>query len=201
MIRVLLAEDQTLLRATLAEVLSRDPDLEVVGLCGRGDEVLALAESTSPDVAVLDIDMPGRDGLDVAKELAESLPLVRVLILTVFARPGYLARAMDHGALGFLLKDTPPAELVDAIQRTARGERVIDTSLALSAVSRGASPLTERESEVLALTRSVESTADLASRLHLSEGTIRNTLSSAMGKLHASSRSQAARIAEEAGWL
>jgi two-component system response regulator DesR len=201
MIKVLLAEDQALLRGTLAEVLARDPDIEIVGECSRGDEVLSTARTSEPDVAVLDIDMPGLDGLAAAQLLSEQLPDVRVLILTVFARPGYLRRAMANGALGFLLKDTPPNELVEAIKRTAQGERVVDANLAVIAVSRGDSPLSARETEVLALTCTIDSTSELATQLHLSEGTVRNMLSSAMTKLGAQSRTQAARIAEENGWL
>ena len=201
MIRILLAEDQALLRGVLAEVLAREPEFEIVAQIGRGDEVLAVARTTTPDVAILDIDMPGIDGLEAARQLHEELPDVKVLVLTVFARPGYLRRALANGALGFLLKDTSPADLVDAIKRTAVGERVVDPSLAVSAVSGGDSPLTDRETELLALTRSIESTAELAKRLHLTEGTIRNILSTAMNKLHAQTRAQAARIAEEHGWL
>ncbi len=201
MIRVLLAEDQTLLRAVLTEVLARDAELEIVAECSRGDQVLTLAMSTSPDVAVVDIDMPGLDGLEVAELLTREMPQVKILILTVFARPGYLQRAMANGALGFLLKDTPPEELIEAIKRTSRGEHVVDANLAVSTLTSGDCPLTSRECEVLALSWSVDSTKDLAAQLHLSQGTVRNTLSSAMRKLNAQSRGQAARIAEENGWL
>lgn len=201
MIKVLLAEDQALLRGTLAEVLCRDPELNVVAQCGRGDEVLALARETRPDVAMLDIDMPGSTGLDVVGLLNHELPQIKVLMLTVFDRPGYLSRALAAGARGFLLKDTPPAELVDAIKKTANGGRVVDPGLAVNALAHGMSPLTTRETELLSLVRSMEATADLARHLHLSEGTIRNTLSTAMHKLHAVSRGQAARIAEDNGWL
>lgn len=200
-VRVLLADDQVLLRDTLVEVLSRDPGLEVVAACGSGKEVLALVQSTRPDVAVLDIEMPGLNGLQVAQRLSHDHPETRVLILTVLARPGYLQRALASDVSGFLLKDTPPGALVDAIKRTARGERVVDSSLAVEALANGTSPLTERETELLSLTRTLESTRELARTLHLSEGTVRNGLSSAMRKLEASSRVQAARIAEENGWL
>jgi two-component system response regulator DesR len=200
-VRVLLADDQALLRGTLTEVLSRDPGLEVVASCANGEQVLTLVRSTAPDVAVLDIQMPGLDGIQVAGRLAQEHPSVRVLILTVLSRPGYLQRAIACGAYGFLLKDTPPNELVDAIKRTAQGERVVDAKLAVKALTHGTSPLTERETELLTLTRTLTSTRDLARALHLSEGTVRNGLSSAMRKLEASSRGQAARIAEENGWL
>jgi len=201
MIRLLIAEDQTLLRGALRDLLMRDEDLDVVAECSRGDEVLTMARQHRPDVAVLDIDLPGLDGLSAAGQLKASLPDVRVLILTVFGRPGYLRRAMENGAMGFLLKDTPPAELVEAIKRTAKGERVVDSTLAVAALQRGESPLSERETQLLKLVDTIESTSQLASTLHLSEGTVRNALSSAMQKLNAHSRTQAARIAEENGWL
>ena len=201
MIRLLIAEDQTLLRGALRDLLERDSELDVVAECSSGGEVLQLAQQTLPDVAVLDIDMPGSDGLTVAGQLREHLPETKVLILTVFGRPGYLRRAMANGALGFLLKDTPPTALVDAIKRTAQGERVVDSTLAIAALQRGESPLSERETELLRLVEQTESTSELAKALHLSEGTVRNTLSMAMQKLSAHSRTQAARIAEDNGWL
>jgi two-component system response regulator DesR len=201
MIRVLVAEDQTLLRGALCEILDRDSDIEVVAQCARGDDVLALAQESLPDVAVLDIEMPGLDGLEVAGLLTVNLPQVRVLVLTVFGRPGYLRRAMDKGVLGFILKDTPPRDLIYAIKKTAAGERVIDPSLALTTLERGQSPLTAREQEVLSLSRTVATTAELARQVNLTEGSVRNVLSLAMQKLHAHSRAQAALIAEENGWL
>lgn len=201
MIRVLVAEDQTLLREALCEILSRDAQIEVVSQCASGIEALYAAEHTQPDVAVLDIEMPGLNGLEVALRLRDEQPTVRTLMLTVFGRPGYLRRAVSNGALGFILKDAPPAQLLDAIKRTALGERVIDRNLAVAALERGDSPLTAREAEILGLSRSVVSSAALAARLHLSEGTIRNTLSVAMQKLQAGSRVEAARIAESRGWL
>ena len=201
MIRVLVAEDQTLLREALCEILNRDPQVRVVCQCASGSDVLAAAQLNGPDVAVLDIEMPGLDGLEAARQLRDELPMVRILMLTVFGRPGYLRRAVTNGALGFILKDAPPAELLAAIKRTARGERVIDPKLAVAALEHGDSPLTEREGQILALSRTVSSSAALAKRLHLSEGTVRNTLSTAMQKLHAPTRSEAARIAEAHGWL
>jgi two-component system response regulator DesR len=201
MIRVLLAEDQTLLRKTLAELLSRDPELEIVAECDHGDQVLPLARVNVPHVAVLDIDMPGVDGLTTCQRLSVDLPDVRVLMLTVLARPGYLKRALDSGAIGFLLKDTPPDALAEAIKLTARGERVVDSALAVEALSSGASPLTTRETELLRLALTVESTADLAGKLQLSQGTVRNIVSSAMRKLDARSRGQAARTARDKGWI
>ena len=201
MIRVLVAEDQALLRGALCEILGRDAEIDVVAECARGDEVLASARETTPNVAVMDIDMPGIDGLEAAKLLSQQLPDVRILMLTVFGRPGYLRRAMANGALGFILKDAPPADLIDAIKRTAAGERVVDRNLAVAALERGDSPLTPREQEVLSLSRTVTSTTDLAEQLHLTDGTVRNTLSIAMQKLNAKSRAQAAQIAEANGWL
>lgn len=201
MITLLVAEDQALLRGALCEILSRDPELEVVAQCASGVEVVPAARLRAPNVAVLDIEMPEMDGLEAARLLALEFPDVRILMLTVFGRPGYLRRAVDNGALGFVLKDAPPAKLIDAIKRTAAGERVIDPALAISALERGDCPLTPRETEILALSRTVGSSAELASRLHLSEGTIRNMLSASIRKLDASSRSEAAQIAESHGWL
>jgi two-component system, NarL family, response regulator DesR len=201
MIRVLVAEDQALLRGALCEILGRDPDIDIVAQCSRGDEVLAKAQASEPDVAVLDIEMPGIDGIVAAGQLASQLPSVRVLVLTVFGRPGYLRRAVDNGVLGFILKDAPPQDLISAIKKTAAGQRVIDPDLAIRALDRGQSPLTAREQEVLSLSRTVTTTTELARLLHLGEGTVRNVLSIAMQKLHAHGRAQAAAIAEENGWL
>ncbi len=201
MIRVLLAEDQALLRGALCEILTRDPEIDVVAECARGDEVVSQAQATSPDVAVLDIEMPGIDGIEAAGQLNQINPGVKILMLTVFGRPGYLQRAVKSGALGFILKDAPPKELIAAIKRTAAGERVVDPELALVAMANGASPLTPREQEVLSLSRTVPTTAGLAERVHLSEGTVRNLLSTAIQKLDAAGRGDAARIAQENGWL
>lgn len=201
MIRVLVAEDQALLRGALCEILGRDSELEVVAACATGTEVLPTARHTHPNVAVLDIEMPGIDGLEAARQLSVECPEVRVLMLTVFGRPGYLRRAISNGALGFILKDAPPATLIDAIKRTAAGERIVDPDLAVAALEQGDSPLTPRETEVLALSRTISSSAALASHLHLSEGTVRNLLSSVNQKLNAESRAQAAQIAESHGWL
>jgi len=200
-ITLLVAEDQTLLRATLCDLLERDPRLTVVAQCGRGDEVAALAATHRPDVALLDIDMPGISGLEAAELLGDVAPQTKVLMLTVFARPGYLRHALSHGAMGFLLKDAQPQVLIDAIVRTANGERVVDPSLAVSALSTGDNPLTPREREVLRLSSDARSTGALARELHLAEGTVRNTLSAAIQKLHAGSRAEAAKIAEDNGWI
>ena len=201
MIRVLLAEDQTMVRGALASLLDLEPDIEVVAQVSRGDEVVAAAIASKPDVALLDIEMPGRTGLDAADELAGVLPGCRILILTTFGRPGYLRRAMEGGAAGFLLKDAPAGELASAIRRAVAGERVVDPGLAAAALSQGESPLTPREDEVLRASRDHATVADLAQALYLSPGTVRNHLSSAMHKLDARNRAEAVRIAEERGWL
>jgi two-component system, NarL family, response regulator DesR len=201
MIRVLIAEDQGMVRGALATLIGLEPDIEVVAQVARGDEVLAAALETRPDVALLDIEMPGATGLDAAEELAAHLPACRVLILTTFGRPGYLRRAMEGGASGFVLKDAPASELSSAIRRALRGERVVDPGLAAAALSQGESPLTSREHEVLAASRDYATVADLAKALYLSPGTVRNHLSSVMQKLDARNRGEAVRVAEERGWL
>ena len=201
MIRVLLAEDQAMVRGALAALLNLEEDIEIVGEVARGDEVLAVAEAARPDVALLDIEMPGASGLDVAAELRVRLPACRVIILTTFGRPGYLRRAMESGVVGFLVKDAPAAQLAAAIRRAAKGERVVDPTLAMSALSEGGNPLTERERDVLAAAAHGASIAEIASSLALSEGTVRNYLSVAIQKLGAHNRVEAARIAEAKGWL
>ena len=201
MIRVLLAEDQAMIRGALAALLAAEPDIEVVAQVERGDRVLDEAQRTRPDVALLDIEMPGKDGITAASELRDKLPSCRVLILTVFGRPGYLRKAVDAGVTGFLLKDAPPAELAAAIRRTAKGEKVVDSQLALAALSEGSSPLTPRERDVLAMSRTGASVEEVARTLHLTNGTVRNHLSIAIQKLNAHNRTEAARIAEEKGWL
>jgi two-component system response regulator DesR len=200
-IRVLLAEDQSLVRGALAALLDLEGDVEVVAQVARGDEVLPAALAARPDVALLDIEMPGLDGLAAAAQVRSSLPGTRVLIVTTFGRPGYLRRAMAVGASGFLLKDAPASELAAAIRRVARGERVVDATLALAALSEGDNPLSEREREVLAASNEVGTIVEIASRLTLSEGTVRNHLSAAIQKVGARNRAEAARIAEEKGWL
>lgn len=201
MIRVLLAEDQAMTRGALAALLGLAGDIEVVAQVGRGDEVVPAALASRPDVALLDIEMPGGDGLTAAAELRRSLPSCRALILTTFGRPGYLRRAMESGVVGFLVKDAPASELATAIRRTMAGERVIDPTLAAAALTEGNNPLTEREREVLAAAAPGASVAEIADQLALSEGTVRNYLSTAIQKLNARNRIEAARIAEEKGWL
>jgi two-component system response regulator DesR len=200
-IRVIVAEDQAMVRGALAALLALESDLEVVGQLGRGDEVVPLALELRPDVALLDIEMPGLDGLAAAAQLRAAVPRCRVVILTTFGRPGYLRRAMEAGATGFLLKDAPATELADAIRRVARGQRVVDPALAVAALSEGANPLSEREREVLALAATSGTVADIARRLGLSEGTVRNHLSAAIQKVGARNRAEAARIAAAKGWL
>jgi two-component system, NarL family, response regulator DesR len=200
-IRVLIAEDQGMVRGALKALLAMEGDIEIVAETDRGDRVVPLALATKPDVALLDIEMPGGDGIPAAGELGKELPSCKTLILTTFGRPGFLRRAMESGASGFMLKDAPAHELALAIRRTMAGERVIDPGLAAATLSAGISPLTEREREVLVASRAGSGIAEIAQSLFLSEGTVRNYLSSAIQKLEVSNRSEAARVAEEQGWL
>lgn len=201
MIRVLIAEDQGMVRGALASLLGLEPDLEVVAQVARGDEVLSAARGADPDVALLDIEMPGATGLEAAETLSAAMPGCRIIILTTFGRPGYLRRAMEGGASGFLLKDAPAHELASAIRRAVAGERIVDPGLAAAALSQGDSPLTPREHEVLAASRDHATVAELAGALFLSPGTVRNHLSSVMQKLDARNRAEAVKRAEEHGWL
>ena len=201
MIRVLIAEDQGMVRGALKALLAMEDDIEIVAESDRADGVLALAMESRPDVALLDIEMPGGDGISVAGQLRKALPACKTLILTTFGRPGFLRRAMEAGASGFMLKDAPAHELALAIRRTMAGERVIDPGLAAAALSAGDSPLSDREREVLRASRRGSGIAEIARSLFLTEGTVRNYLSSAIQKLEASNRSDAARVAEEKGWL
>jgi two-component system response regulator DesR len=201
MIRVLLAEDQSMVREALATLLGLEEDIEVVAQVGRGDEVIAAARESGADVALLDIEMPGMTGLDAAAALRKALPGVRIVIVTTFGRPGYLRRAMESGADAFLVKDAPAAQLADAVRRVLRGERVIDPALAAAALAEGADPLTPRERDVLRAAADGCANADIARALHLSEGTVRNYLSTAIQKTAARNRAEAVRIARERGWL
>ena len=201
MIRVLLAEDQSMVRGALRALLELEDDIEVVAEVGRGDAVVAAAVEHRPDVALLDIEMPGADGLTAARELAEALPSCRAVVLTTFGRPGFLRRAMEVGAAGFLVKDAPVAELARGIRAVMAGERVIDRDLAAAALAIGATPLSAREADVLREAADGATVADISRRLFLSEGTVRNYLSSAIGKTGARTRVEAARVAEEKGWL
>ncbi|MEU2832680.1 response regulator transcription factor [Streptomyces lavendulae] len=201
MIRVLLAEDQGMMRGALALLLGLEEDIEVVAQVGAGDEILAAALEARPDVALLDIELPGRSGLDAAAELRSRLPGCRVLILTTFGRPGYLRRAMEAGAAGFLVKDGPVEELAVAVRRVLAGEKVIDPSLAAAALSAGPNPLTPREIDVLVAAADGATVADIAGRVHLSESTVRNYLSAAIGKTGTRNRMEAVRAARRQGWL
>jgi two-component system response regulator DesR len=200
-VRVLLAEDQAMVRGALSALLTLEDDIEIVAEASRGDEVLPAALDTLPDVALLDIEMPGGDGLEAAAVLHERLPSCLVVILTTFGRSGYLKRAMESGAVGFLLKDAPASELAEAIRSAMKGERVVDPALAAAALSEGDNPLTDREREVLAASKGGATIEDVASGLYLSEGTVRNYLSTAIKKLGARNRVEAARLAEKKGWL
>jgi two-component system, NarL family, response regulator DesR len=200
-IRILLADDQELIRSALAVMLGLEDDFEVVATVGRGDEVVDAARAHRPDVALLDIDMPGIDGLAAAGVLAQELPKCHSLILTTFGRPGYLRRAMESGAYGFVVKDAPAEQLADAVRRVAAGERVVDPALAAATLAGGASPLTARERDVLVAARPGATVAEIAEKLFLSAGTVRNYLSSAIGKAGARNRAEAVRTAEEQGWL
>ncbi|MGW3492933.1 response regulator [Streptomyces sp. NPDC001020] len=200
-VRVLLAEDQGMMRGALALLLGMEADMEVVAQVAAGDAIVDAALTHRPDVALLDIELPGMSGLDAAAELREQVPGCRVLILTTFGRPGYLRRAMDAGAAGFLVKDGPVEELAAAIRRVLAGETVVDPALATAALSAGPSPLTARECDVLKASVDGATVADIAARLHLSESTVRNYLSSAIGKTGTRNRMEAVREARQQGWL
>jgi len=200
-IKLLVADDQSLVRSALAALLSLEADFEVVAEVGRGDEVVTAAREAKPDVALLDIEMPGVDGLAAAAALSHEVPACRVIILTTFGRPGYLRRAMESGALGFVVKDAPAEQLADAVRRVAAGERVVDPALAAATLAGGASPLTGRERDVLVASRDGATVADIAARLFLSEGTVRNYLSAAIAKTGVRNRVEAFREADERGWL
>jgi two-component system, NarL family, response regulator DesR len=200
-VRLLLADDQELIRSALAVMLELEDDFEVVASVGRGDEVVPAARAHHPDVALLDIEMPGIDGLAAAAVLAQEVPSCRSLILTTFGRPGYLRRAMESGAFGFVVKDAPPEQLADAIRRVAAGERVVDPALAAATLANGLSPLTARERDVLVAARPGATVAEIAHRLFLSEGTVRNYLSSAIAKTGTRNRVEAVQTADVNGWL
>ena len=200
-IRLLLADDQALVRGALSALLGLEPDLEVVAEVGAGDEVLAAVLEHRPDVALLDVEMPGLDGISATAGVRREAPDTRVLIVTTFGRPGYLRRALQAGASGFVVKDTPAAQLADAVRRVHAGLRVVDPTLATDSLVAGESPLTARETEVLLAARGGASVATIAARLFLSEGTVRNHLSSAIGKTGTSNRAEAVLTAEGNGWL
>ncbi|MEU3059849.1 response regulator transcription factor [Streptomyces subrutilus] len=201
MIRILLAEDQGMMRSALALLLGLEEDIEVVAQVAAGHEIVPAALEARPDVALLDIELPGLSGLDAAAELRTRCPDCRVLILTTFGRPGYLRRAMEAGAAGFLVKDGPVEELAAAVRRVLAGERVIDPALAAAALGAGPSPLTPREVDVLNAAADGATVADIAARVHLSESTVRNYLSAAIGKTATRNRMEAVRAARRQGWL
>ena len=199
-VRLLLAEDQVMIREALASLLTFEGEFEVVAQVGRGDEVLKAAQDTNPDVAVLDIEMPGLDGL-AAAELKQHHPRTKIVILTTFGRPGFLRRAMESGVSAFLVKDSPADKLTQTIRRVLAGERVIDPDLAAAALADGLNPLTPRERDVMAASADGGTIAEIARELYLSEGTVRNYLSACIQKTGARNRAEALRIASERGWL
>ncbi|MGN0064920.1 MAG: response regulator transcription factor [Nocardioides sp.] len=201
MIKVLLADDQALVRGALAALLDLESDLEVVAEVSRGDEVLEAARTSGADVCLLDVEMPGMSGLEVTEQLTRTLPGTRSLVVTTFGRPGYVRRALDAGAAGFVVKDTPARELAEAVRRVHAGMRVVDPDLAAESLMDGPSTLSTRESQLLRLALEGASVAAMARTVHLSQGTVRNHLSAAIGKTGAGSRTEAARIAQERGWL
>lgn len=201
MIKVLLADDQALVRGALAALLALESDLEVVAEVGRGDEVLDAARTCGAEVCLLDVEMPGMTGLEVTEQLRRELPQVRSLVVTTFGRPGYVRRALDAGAAGFVVKDTPARELAEAVRKVHAGLRVVDPDLAAESLMDGPSPLSPREAELLRLALGGASVASMARTVHLTQGTVRNHLSAGIGKTRASSRTEAARIAQERGWL
>ena len=200
-IRLLLADDQALVRGALAALLDLEPDLSVVAEVASGDAVVAAAREHRPDVALLDVEMPGLDGIEATRALKQALPGTRVLIVTTFGRPGYLRRALQAGADGFVVKDTPARQLADAVRRVRAGLRVVDPVLAADSLVAGDSPLTARETDVLRAARDGAPVAAVAGRLHLSEGTVRNHLSAAIGKTGSGNRAEACLVADRNGWL
>jgi two-component system, NarL family, response regulator DesR len=200
-IRLLLADDQELIRRALAALLDLEEDFDVVALVGRGDQVLEAARAHRPDVALLDIEMPGLDGLAATAVLAAQVPACKAIIVTTFGRAGYLRRAMEAGAVGFVVKDAPAEVLASAIRRVVAGERVVDPQLAAATLAAGESPFTARERDVLTVARSGATVVEIAAKLYLSEGTVRNYLSSAIAKTAARNRLEALHIADERGWL
>ncbi|WP_311242951.1 response regulator transcription factor [Microbacterium sp. WCS2018Hpa-23] len=200
-IRLLIADDQALVRGALGALLDLEPDLIVVGMASDGAEALRLAEELRPDVCLMDIQMPGIDGVEATRRVREASPTTRILIVTTFARPGYLRSALDAGASGFIVKDTPAEQLAEAVRRVHRGDRVLDPALAADSLFDGANPLSERERQVLRLAADGRSAAAVAAEVFLSAGTVRNHLSAAIGKTGAANRAQAVRIALDKGWI
>ncbi|MCT1866780.1 response regulator transcription factor [Dermabacter sp. p3-SID358] len=201
MIRVLIADDQAMVRGALAALLNLEDDIDVVAEAANGEEALTAAASTAIDVALLDIEMPKLDGIETTAALRARHPDIRCLIVTTFGRPGYLRRALDAGARGFVVKETPAEKLAEAVRKIHAGQRVVDPALATESLFEGANPLTEREQEILRIARDGEKISNIAKKVHLSEGTVRNYLSSAIHKTGSATRAAAAKRAEERGWL
>lgn len=200
-IRLMVADDQALVRGALVALLDLEPDLTVVAQVGRGDEVVAAVREHEPDVCLLDIEMPGIDGIAACAAVRRELPGTRVLMVTTFGRPGFLRRALEAGASGFVVKDTPAPELADAVRRVAAGLRVVDPDLAAESLTGGPNPLTERESQVLRVALTGATVATIAAQVHLTQGTVRNHLSAAIGKTGTRTRVEAAQVAQQQGWL
>jgi two-component system response regulator DesR len=200
-IRLLVADDQHLVRGALEALLAMEEDFEIVASVADGAAAVRAAVDLRPDVALVDIEMPVMDGIAATREIRASAPGVRVMILTTFGRPGYLRRAMDAGARGFMVKDAPPAQLADAVRQVHGGRTVVDPALAVASLSSGANPLTDREADVLRSAEDGGTVADIARSLNLSEGTVRNYLSASIGKTGSRTRAEAARVARDSGWL
>ena len=200
-IRLLIVDDQALVRGALGALLNLEDDLTVVGYASDASEAVAQARALTPDVCLMDIQMPGTDGIAATSAVLEASPATRVLIVTTFARPGYLRSALEAGAHGFIVKDAPPEQLAGAVRRVHQGLRVVDPELAEASLFEGANPLSEREQQVLRLADQGHSAVEIAAEVFLSAGTVRNHLSAAIGKTHAANRAQAARIARDKGWI
>lgn len=200
-IRLLIADDQALVRGALGALLELEPDLAVIGMASDGAEAVRLAEELHPDVCLMDIQMPGMDGVEATRRIREVSEGTRVLVVTTFARPGYLRSALDAGASGFIVKDTPAEQLAEAVRQVHAGLRVLDPALAADSLFDGANPLSDRERQVLRLAADGRSAAAIAAEVFLSAGTVRNHLSAAIGKTGAANRAQAVRIALDKGWI
>ncbi|WP_420063972.1 response regulator [Microbacterium bandirmense] len=200
-IRLVIADDQALVRGALAALLELEGDLEVVGVAADGAQAVRMVAELQPDVCLMDIQMPDVDGVEATRRLRAANPGTRVLIVTTFARPGYLRAALDAGASGFIVKDTPAEQLAEAVRRVHAGLRVLDPALAEESLFEGANPLSEREQQVLRLAADGRTAGAIASEVFLSAGTVRNHLSSVIGKTGAANRAQAVRIAQDKGWI